>query len=558
MKRTTSRTPRMRFLRKPNPGLLLILLLASLAMITVTCDNFVLYEELNAAAGAATDEGQGGSDDTDDGGGDGTAPPALAISPVSAVIVKNATIDFEGTGGEPDYIFSIASGDGSIEADTGIYTAPDAAGSAVVQVTDASGSTAEASVTILDSGGGSTLQISPVSVSVETDQTIDFAASGGDPEYVFSVVGGGGSIEADTGLYTAPATAGSATVRVEDSEGAFADAEVTIIDAAPPPLAIVPATAAVKITQTIAFAASGGQGGYVFSVNSGGGVVDPVSGLYTAPATAGNATVRITDAGGATADATVNILVPAELRIFPETVTLNYGGTYTFVATGGTTPYTFGLQNNQSGASMAGADYTAGNNQGTDIVRVEDVGGSQAFASINVVPTGVLVINPTNPRVEEGGTLQFSGAGGTPPYEFSIVSGSGSILTTTGEYTASTTVGIDVSEVEITDNVLDSETTLVDVVPKAPTNLIADGSAGGPTELELTWTDNSASEDGYRIERRTNVGAYVQIADVPADSTSYPDGGLSPNTLYIYRVYAYTSDPLQSDYSNEGFDLPNS
>ena len=557
MKRTTSRTPRMRFLRKPNPGLLLILLLASLAMITVTCDNFVLYEELNAAAGAATDEGQGGSDDTDDGGGDGTAPPALAISPVSAVIVKNATIDFEGTGGEPDYIFSIASGDGSIEADTGIYTAPDAAGSAVVQVTDASGSTAEASVTILDSGGGSTLQISPVSVSVETDQTIDFAASGGDPEYVFSVVGGGGSIEADTGLYTAPATAGSATVRVEDSEGAFADAEVTIIDAAPPPLAIVPATAAVKITQTIAFAASGGQGGYVFSVNSGGGVVDPVSGLYTAPATAGGATVRVTDAGGATADATVNILVPAELRIFPETVTLNYGGTYTFVATGGTTPYTFGLQNNQSGASMAGADYTAGNNQGTDIVRVEDVGGSQAFASINVVPTGVLVINPTNPRVEEGGTLQFSGAGGTPPYEFSIVSGSGSILTTTGEYTASTTVGIDVSEVEITDDASDSETTLVDVVPKAPTNLIADGSAGGPQTIELTWTDNSASEDGYRIERRTNVGAYAQIDDVAADSTSYTDNGLSPNTLYIYRVYAYTNDPLQSDYSNEGFDLPN-
>lgn len=408
-----------------------------------------------------------------------------------------------------------------------------------------------------DTPAAQPLSISPASVAVEKEHTVDFAATGGSSPYLFSLASGSGSINPTTGLYTAPSSTGSATVRVTDNAGAFADASVTVLDSAPPPLDITPATAAVKITQTVAFAASGGMGGYVFSVASGAGSIDPLSGLYTAPNTAGGATIRVTDAGGSSEEATVTIIVPAELRIYPETVTVNYGGSYTFAATGGTTPYIFGLQNNQSGASMSGASYTAGSTQGTDIVRVTDLGGTQAFASVTVVPAGTLVINPTNPRVEEGGTIDFSGAGGSAPYEFSILSGAGSILLTTGVYTAPTGVGIDVSEVQISDSASGSATTFVDVVPAAPTDLVADGSAGGPQTIELSWTDNSAAEDGYRIERRTNITNYVEIDDIAADSTSYTDDGLSPNTLYIYRVYAYTDDPLQSDFSNEGFDLPN-
>lgn len=525
---------------------MLILLLLSITL--ATCDNFVIYDELDAAS-----SGLGAGQGQDNGGG--SPPSELSISPASVVIEKNRTIDFDASGGEPEYLFALTSGDGSIESDTGLYTAPNAAGSATIRVTDGAGATAQATVTILDSGS-SALQISPISVSIETNQTLDFAASGGVPEYAFSVVSGGGSVESDTGLYTAPAVAGSATVRVEDASGAFADAEVTVLDSAPPPLVIVPATTAVKVTETIGFAASGGHGGYIFSIESGGGSIEAVSGLYTAPSSAGGATVRVTDAGGLTAEASVTILVPADLRIYPETVTVNINGTYTFTAAGGTTNYTFSIENSQTDAQMNGPIYTARSDPGTDIIRVVDDGGGQAFASVQVVGSGPLVITPTHPRVQEEGSLQFTGAGGTPPYSFSLVSGAGTGTIVSGVYTAPATVGIGISEIEITDDNSATATTLVDVVPKAPTNLVAAGIGGGPPTIELTWEDNSASEDGYRVERRTSGGSYGQIADLPADSTSHTDSGVTPTTLYIYRVYAYTDDPLQSEYSNEGFDVP--
>src|SRR5262249_27974593 len=63
--------------------------------------------------------------------------------------------------------------------------------------------------------------------------------------------------------------------------------------------------------------------------------------------------------------------------------------------------------------------------------------------------------------------------------------------------------------------------------------------------------DNSVSETGYKIERKTGVtGTYAQIALVPANSQSYSDTGLNFNTKYYYRVRA-TNGTLDSDYSNE-------
>ncbi|MBI5543314.1 MAG: hypothetical protein HY901_05460, partial [Deltaproteobacteria bacterium] len=73
------------------------------------------------------------------------------------------------------------------------------------------------------------------------------------------------------------------------------------------PLVISPASCAVVINDTCAFSASGGTGSYTFSVAAGGGSINPASGLYTAPATAGAATVRVTDSALTTSDATVTI-----------------------------------------------------------------------------------------------------------------------------------------------------------------------------------------------------------------------------------------------------------
>jgi fibronectin type 3 domain-containing protein len=82
----------------------------------------------------------------------------------------------------------------------------------------------------------------------------------------------------------------------------------------------------------------------------------------------------------------------------------------------------------------------------------------------------------------------------------------------------------------------------------------ATATAVSSSQINLTWVDNSASETGYKIERRTGTtGNYAQIVQVGANVQSYSDtNGLSPNTRYYYRVRA-TNGTIDSDYSNAPF-----
>lgn len=76
----------------------------------------------------------------------------------------------------------------------------------------------------------------------------------------------------------------------------------------------------------------------------------------------------------------------------------------------------------------------------------------------------------------------------------------------------------------------------------------AEAVAEGPS-LTLTWTDNSANEDGFRIERSIDGEEFVEIGTVAADIISYTDVNLQPGRTYAYRVRAY-NDAGASEYSN--------
>ncbi|MGH7598227.1 MAG: fibronectin type III domain-containing protein [bacterium] len=70
-------------------------------------------------------------------------------------------------------------------------------------------------------------------------------------------------------------------------------------------------------------------------------------------------------------------------------------------------------------------------------------------------------------------------------------------------------------------------------------------------QIDLAWTDNSTSEDGFKIERKIGTtGTYAQIATVGSNVTSYSNTGLTENTEYIYRIRAYNAGG-HSNYSNE-------
>jgi hypothetical protein len=77
---------------------------------------------------------------------------------------------------------------------------------------------------------GGALQISPVAITLVVGTTCTFSARGGSPPYSFSLVSGSGSIDADSGQYTAPGSPASDNVRVQDSLGAVSQAVVTVVN----------------------------------------------------------------------------------------------------------------------------------------------------------------------------------------------------------------------------------------------------------------------------------------------------------------------------------------
>jgi hypothetical protein len=77
------------------------------------------------------------------------------------------------------------------------------------------------------------------------------------------------------------------------------------------------------------------------------------------------------------------------------------------------------------------------------------------------------------------------------------------------------------------------------VKPAAPTSLVA--RAASRNQINLTWADRSSNEQGFRIERKIGSAAWVQIAVVAANTTSFASTGLTPNTTYRYRVRAFNT-----------------
>lgn len=171
-------------------------------------------------------------------------------------------------------------------------------------------------------------------------------------------------------------------------------------------------------------------------------------------------------------------------------------------------------------------------------------------------------------RVSTGGTsTHTAGSAGAAPYWVrmqrvgnvfsSFVSTNGTSWTPVGTETiamgATVYVGLAVTAHNNTttstatfDNV---SLTTGGTVPSAPSGLSA--TAASSSQINLSWTDNSNNETGFKIERKTGAGGtYAEITTTAAGVTTYNNTGLSASTAYYYRVRA-TNATGNSSYSNE-------
>ncbi|HVT89389.1 MAG TPA: fibronectin type III domain-containing protein [Tepidisphaeraceae bacterium] len=85
---------------------------------------------------------------------------------------------------------------------------------------------------------------------------------------------------------------------------------------------------------------------------------------------------------------------------------------------------------------------------------------------------------------------------------------------------------------------LPSTTATGTTIPPAPATLVA--TAISTSQIKLTWS-NVAGETGFKIDRSANGSDWSQLATTAANIVTYTDSALSTNTVYYYRVKAYSA-----------------
>lgn len=98
--------------------------------------------------------------------------------------------------------------------------------------------------------------------------------------------------------------------------------------------------------------------------------------------------------------------------------------------------------------------------------------------------------------------------------------------------------------------------------PLAPSGLVL--SAASSSQINLSWSDNSSNETGFKIERAsgisgpftTGMGAFFIVTTVGPNITQYKDMNLSASTMYYYRVSAMNSSTASSPTSVANLTTP--
>ena len=83
--------------------------------------------------------------------------------------------------------------------------------------------------------------------------------------------------------------------------------------------------------------------------------------------------------------------------------------------------------------------------------------------------------------------------------------------------------------------------------PEAPTNLVVQDVKS--SAINLAFYDNSTDEQGFIVEKSLGDNTWNTFLTLPANTTSFTDGGLDCGSEFSYRVYAFNQNG-SSNYSN--------
>jgi len=303
-------------------------------------------------------------------------------------------------------------------------------------------------------------------VNVREGEEYQVSARGGFLPYTYSIISGGGSIDSQSGLFSAPVgvsgyleveiecfdrfdTRDTTKIRVFQILSADRNSFSTRVGAANEPVSV-----------------SGGVGDYTISAILGkiydaGGTAEIGTGTgpafsfqYKAPAVKGTDFITVTDELNNSLSITVEVLPPegSELELFPSFMILKPGdpdSTFdVFGGIGGDDPdyFSFELEAGSDGSLVLPPMYNSVDSRWEVTYQVPAGDGSAVLTVANRNPvtlelygqvsSDIYVMTEDPPALEikpsfrlsfSGRELSFTAAGGIPPYEFAIISGGGSL-----------------------------------------------------------------------------------------------------------------------------------
>lgn len=307
---------------------------------------------------------------TDGGAVSVTAPPlTLNVPDIAATRNVAFSATASASGGTPGYTYSRASGPNwlSVSSSGTVSGTPDALGNFAYSVTvrDRAGATRTASGTVYVSPPPLEANAPSLSGTIGTELSGTASASGGSPPYAFSKGSGPSwlSIASDGSISGTPDDDGtfSYVVIVADSESA-SDRDTGSISVAPRPLSATAPDVGTVVNRSISgnASASGGTAPYSYSKASGPSWLSvsssgAISGTPTASGSFGYS-VTVTDAAGSatTASGTVNVNPALSLSV-PTDMVAEPGESFSYGvnASGGPTPYSYGLKSEPTWVSIS-------------------------------------------------------------------------------------------------------------------------------------------------------------------------------------------------------------
>jgi hypothetical protein len=391
----------------------------------------------------------------------GAAAP-LAVAPLAATGTVGDTIRFEVRGGTPVYTATVANQNVASAAAFGgaaAFTVQlTALGSSNIAVIDSLGQIQNVSVTAQNNVLTPLFTSAPALATLAVGVPQTFTVGGGSGSYLFSssdvsVV----TVPAasSTQLVLTPAGIGTATVSVTDTVGANATFNVVVGGVQPLRLSAGGAVTLGLTAGATTYGILGGRTPYT-AVSTNAAVVSvappgATANLILTPVTSGAANVVVTDAAGTqtTLGVTVAQSGVQTMTVSPATASANVGDQLVFAVSGGTSPYSFTV-NNGSIATLTSASPGPSpgslrmDNAGSTTITVTDAAGQVQQVTLTVTQSATqLRLSPTTlllPETYQLGAVAdasnlllniYGGAGGFTAYTtdpvrtaISIVNGS--------------------------------------------------------------------------------------------------------------------------------------